>query len=338
VLYGDMIAQIDPLYIKLRPWKAFTRLMSHLFFQGRPLTTKGQWLNYPLSAMLKGITHMPQTQQVEKPIFIIGTGRSGTTILGKVLSLHRDVGFLNEPKLLWHIAYPKEDLIGSYTQGPASYRLNSKQATKKVHQRIHRLYGFYLLITGAKRILDKYPEMIFRISFIRKIFPDGKFILLVRNGWDTISSIASWSKHNKVTRHAESCDWWGVNNRKWRLLAEQVVESIPILSSLSDEVNTLSRQEDMAAVEWTATMYQGLQLMEEMPEQIHLIRYENMIHSPQRTLSKITDFCELQPDTVPLVYGSKALTPRSSNDPTMDLHPAIQEAFEEMMTALGYTT
>ena len=36
-----MIAQINPNYIKTRPMKALTRLMSYALFEGRPVTTKG---------------------------------------------------------------------------------------------------------------------------------------------------------------------------------------------------------------------------------------------------------------------------------------------------------
>ena len=36
-----MIAQIDPLYIKTRPTKVLTRLMSYAFFEGAPRNHKG---------------------------------------------------------------------------------------------------------------------------------------------------------------------------------------------------------------------------------------------------------------------------------------------------------
>ena len=107
-----MVAQLDRLYVSTRPTKAYSRLVSYLLFEGRPLTTKGQWIN-PLVAAHFGLEkRLPQFRQVKQPVFILGTGRSGTTILGLILSLHRDVGFLNEPKALWHSVNPADDLIG----------------------------------------------------------------------------------------------------------------------------------------------------------------------------------------------------------------------------------
>ena len=58
------------------------------------------------------------------PIFIVGTGRSGTTILGKILSVHKQVAFLNEPKALWFFANKEDDLIGSYSKSKGRYHFN----------------------------------------------------------------------------------------------------------------------------------------------------------------------------------------------------------------------
>ena len=41
------------------------------------------------------------------PVFIIGCGRSGTTILGETLSSHPKIKYLNERRTLWHRAYPE---------------------------------------------------------------------------------------------------------------------------------------------------------------------------------------------------------------------------------------
>ena len=44
------------------------------------------------------------------PVFIIGCGRSGTTILGNTLSNHPKIKYLNERRDLWHKAYPEFDI------------------------------------------------------------------------------------------------------------------------------------------------------------------------------------------------------------------------------------
>ena len=51
-----MIAQINPNYIKTRPMKALTRLMSYALFEGRPVTTKGRWINPLVLSLLKTVS------------------------------------------------------------------------------------------------------------------------------------------------------------------------------------------------------------------------------------------------------------------------------------------
>src|SRR5436190_22514624 len=104
-----MIAQLDKYFIKLNPSKIYNRLISYFLFEGRPLTTKGRFIN-PLVFFNLGIGKKVSIgKKVTKPIFILGIGRSGTTILGSLMSIHKDVGFLNEPKALWYSILPETD-------------------------------------------------------------------------------------------------------------------------------------------------------------------------------------------------------------------------------------
>ncbi len=330
-----MIAQLDKTYIRLRPAKALSRLVSYALFEGRPLTTRGRWGNPFVFSLFSLEKKLSQMKAVHKPVFILGTGRSGSTMLGKILSMHKEIGFLNEPKALWHSILPYEDLIGSYTLGHAFYRLGSQDATDSVKKAAHRLYGSYLTVTRSKRIVDKYPEMIFRTSFVRSIFPDAKFIFLVRNGWDTCRSIAWWSKNFGLLDAGTPIDWWGRANRKWNLLVSQVVSSDPVLSNRLDVIERLTLDTDKAAVEWMVTMREGLKLMDQYQGLLHQVRYEDLVAQPEATLSKLLKFCELENDKSMIEYANNTLKAVKAKSP-FELHPALIPIFEETMTSLGY--
>ncbi|MCF6218706.1 MAG: sulfotransferase [Gammaproteobacteria bacterium] len=332
-----MVAQVDARYIKKRPTKLYSRLVSYLLFEGRPLTTRGQWINPLLSASFSLYKRLPQLKTADNPVFILGTGRSGTTILGIVLSMHKDVGFLNEPKALWHAIHPNEDLIGSYSRKSASYYLNASDVDELMKRNAHRLFGAYLTATFSKRVVDKYPELIFRVPFVKSLFPDAKFLFLVRNGWDTCHSIEGWSARLGKQKNGEIHDWWGVNNRKWNLLLEQVVSQHEDLVSYVGDMKQWTNHVDMAAVEWIVTMREGLQLERRYPGHVLRVKYEELCVSAQSELKKIIDFCQLRQDEVFSQYAQQTLhlTPPKSPFP---LAENIQEPFTQTMRQLGYAS
>ena len=333
-----MIAQINPDYIKTRPMKALTRLISYALFEGRPVTTKGRWINPLVFSILRTVsTNNSRYRSVEKPIFILGTGRSGTTILGVVLSMHKEVGYLNEPKAIWHLIHPHEDIIGNYSQSDAAYRLTAEEATDEMRHRAVQMFGAYLTATRSRRLVDKYPELIFRVDFVRALFPDARFIFLVRNGWDTCHSIATWSKRLGVETNGEKHDWWGVNDRKWQLLVEQLVKTDPLFSESADEVKHFERHLDRAAVEWIVTMREGLRLMQTSSDCILLVRFEDLTLEPDKTLTALCNFCELPTDNTFGEYARQTLHPVPARKP-FDVHPKIATVFHDTMGKLGYNT
>lgn len=331
-----MVAQIDGDYVRMRPGKLYSRLVSYGLFEGRPLTTKGRWINPLVFGLFELEKRIPVMRPVKEPVFILGTGRSGTTILGIVLSMHRDVGFLNEPKALWHSAYDAEDLIGSYSRGPARYRLDTSDATTPVIQSMHRLFSAYLLSSGSRRVVDKYPELIFRVPFVRAIFPDAKFLFLVRNGWDTCHSIEHWSERlGEQQRNGEVHDWWGVNNRKWKLLTEQLVPQDEDLAPHAGVIQGFKRHTDMAAVEWILTMREGLRLRARYPECVHAVMYEELVNRPAEALTALRTFCNLGEDATFDEYAQRVLRP-APRKASFELHPCIRHAFDSTMRMLNY--
>lgn len=80
----------------------------------------------------------------------MGSGRSGTTLLGTILSIHRQIGFLNEPKALWHSVFGQEDIVGSYFRGPSKVRLEEKDVTFHVQLAAQRIFGAYLSMVERK--------------------------------------------------------------------------------------------------------------------------------------------------------------------------------------------
>ena len=331
-----MIAQLSKEYISTRPSKLISRLISYFFFEGRPATTKGRWINPFLFFVFKIISIFPQAKKIKSPIFIIGTGRSGSTLLGMLLSMHKKIGFLNEPKAMWHFAFNNEDVIGSYSTVEAKYKLDASNVNDKGVHLIKKLYGFYLASVFSSRIVDKYPELIFRIEFVKEIFPDAKFLFLQRNGFNTCISTEEWIRKHRVVNNNQTEDWWGVNNRKWKLLLEQIVPSSKLLSPHLEKIKVLQSQVDMAAIEWIAAMEEGIYFQKKYPESILPVKYETIIEDPEKGLSEILTFCNLDFDNAPKNYAKKILKKRKQNETDVVVKPFLKECIHNLMSELGY--
>jgi hypothetical protein len=331
-----MVAQVDRGYVKARPSKLWTRMVSYLLFEGRPLTTRGRWINPVLFGMYRLVCALPQARKVNAPIFIIGTGRSGTTALGVVLSMHREIGFLNEPKALWHKFHGKEDLVGSYASTVGSYRLPVAHVDDVMVRRAARLYGAYLTASGSHRVLDKYPEVVFRVPFVKALFPDARFLFLARNGQDTCRSIGKWSSRFQQVRGSEVHDWWGKNDQKWRALVDQLVPEHDDLCDHFETIAALDNDVDRAVVEWIVSMREGMAVSRDYPDSVLQVKYEELCEDPVAILKHVLQFLELSEDSTFLRYAQSVLK-RSGDSSPISIHPVLDDPFNQTMRRLGYT-
>jgi len=334
-----MVAQIDAAYLRQRWRRLPARLIAYGAFEGRPLATKGRWINPLVFAGYRLFCAAPQLKRIEAPIFIVGVGRSGTTVMGVVLSAHPDVGFLNEPKAAWHAAHGGEDIIGSYASGPARVSLAAADATPEAGRRLARIYGGYLRLAGARRIVDKYPELVFRIGFVRALFPDAKFLFLTRRGRDAAASIDAWSERKGLRRRGEVHDWWGRDDRKWRLMAAEAPVLDAGFADRAAQLLALTDHRARAAVEWTLAMRAGMAAEAEHPGAVMRVPYERLCAEPRRTLDEICAFCGL-PASEPMTgYAQTVLRPPGAGPAAQsapELPDWIAAPFLATERALGY--
>lgn len=332
-----MIAQIDREYLTYGLGRTVRRIASYGLYEGRPLTTKGRFINPFVFAWLKTLAAIPGTPKVNRPIFITGLGRSGTTILGILLSLHRNVGYLNEPKALWHVIDPRQDINGNYSSTGAQFRLGADDVHPDMMLRAHRLFGRYLASTGAYRVVDKYPELIFRVPYVRKIFPDAKFVFITRNGQDAVPSVVKWSERLGVKSGSHTDDWWGRDDMKWHYLRQQLILADPAYETVWPMATADLDHANRAALEWIVTMREGLAQERRFPESVIRISYEALLDDPAGELAKLQHLCDLVPDPAVTEYATKRLYENPAKG-SLVLHPTINALFQETMGQLGYAS
>jgi len=332
---SELIAQLDRKFLTARPWKLWPRLVAYTLFEGRPLTTRGRWINPIVFAGYRLYSLLPQRAREIAPIFILGVGRSGTTVLGSILSLHKDVGYLNEPKALWQAALGDDDLIGSYSRRSGRYRMDRTDVTYAKRHRLKAFYSVFLRLSGSRRIVDKYPELLFRTDLLYEVFPRAKLILLVRHGAETCQSVKSWSEMNGLGDGENSVDWWGKDDRKWKLLVRDIVMPDPAFAEMLPILNDLNDPVDKAALEWIVSMREALRLRDSKSPGTLIVRYEDLVSRPEEIIAGVCDFCGLDQDDTLIAYGKSVLL-QPARRPAPEIHPALIPFFNQTLQELGY--
>lgn len=332
-----MVAQVDLSYFRSHPKRIWPRICAYLFFEGRPLTTRGRFINPLVFLFFNVLMKLPGARRVNSPAFIVGMGRSGTTALGVALSTQKKISFLNEAKAVWAFAISEEDLIGSYNLQPARYRFAAGDVTDSASAKLRAVYSAFLKLTSGSVLLEKYPELLFRLDYILEIFPDAKFLFLSRNGEDVCASVQSWSALHGESSARYRADWWGINGRKWRYVVDQLVVEHEDLAPYRDELESLEDQAAMAAVEWIISMREGLKVVAAGHESVLHIAYEVLCETPEVCLDQISSFLGWTPSQTEAASFCERFEVNKKNTPIM-LPEWLREPFESTQAMLDAAT
>ncbi len=120
---------------------------------------------------------------LEAPIFVIGAPRSGTTILSRLLSAHPDLALIGEPRFTWKFGNERKSDL-----------LKGEHARPEVIRHIRRTFAEMARSQSRQRILEKTPSNALRMEFVDRVFPDARYVHVIRNGIDSTVSIRRFWK------------------------------------------------------------------------------------------------------------------------------------------------
>jgi hypothetical protein len=122
-------------------------------------------------------------------VFIVGSPRSGTTLLGELLDRHPQVSQWYEPYFVWdHL----------FRDAPHDERTVA-DVTIDVRRQIFKDFNRFRQKRRCSALVDKSPRNSLKIPFILEIFPQAKFIHLLRDGRDaTLSIHKEWLRRRRI--------------------------------------------------------------------------------------------------------------------------------------------
>jgi hypothetical protein len=275
-----------------------------------------------------------RTPDSPSPVFILGTSRSGTTLLRFIIDSHPEFACPPETGLPLACAqlarvWKTTELAGSGDRWtPDDPLILSAGAATAIRQATDQAMAGYLRARGKTRWCDKSLEAFQMVDVIAQVYPDAKFLVLTRHVMDVIAS------------GVEACPW-GLS----RFGYDPYVAAYP-----GNSVAAIGAY-------WLACVQASVGFSDKHPERCHLLRYEDLVTAPEEVMARVFGFLGAQ--QVPGIAEACFRTPHDQDGPgdekiwfTEGVHdasvgrgvsvpvvaipPPMREAINGLLDQLGY--
>ncbi len=279
--------------------------------------------------------------EISKPIIVLGTGRCGSTVFHHVLSAHPGVMWISNlcqrypTKPAWNrravtaLGSPLvRRLLGSrilpseayrfwdryaYGFGTACRDLLREDVTPRMKAQVRAAIA-PMLTPERSRLLVKIAGWS-RIGFLDEIFPDAKFVHIVRDGRGVTSSLL----HVDFWQGWKGPQGWntGMLSPEDEALWERYDRSFVALSALQWKIRTRAIEAARQRLD---------------PARFREIKYETFCERPLETCQEVLDFAEL-PRSAAFEEHVRRARVKDSNRWRDDLTAAQQAIVEDLLRA-----
>jgi Sulfotransferase family/Aspartyl/Asparaginyl beta-hydroxylase len=305
------------------------RVAAHQVLEARVL----RHLLYPAPA---GVAAAPTGRRagsaaatIPSPVFIVAAPRSGSTLLYETLAAHGAVATLGG-EAHWLIEGVPELRPGA--AGVDSNRLTADAATAAIAESIRATVRERLQdaegqpASGTAAIfLEKTPKNSLRIPFLKRVFPDARFVFLWREPRGNVASIIEAWRSGRWVTYPELAGWDGpwslLLPPQWRLMRGRPLEEIAAWQWDSANRIVLDDLSALPRGDWTA------------------VRYDELVTAPSATVTRLCAFLGIDVDAAltrrlaePLPHSRYTLAP-----PAADKWRAHEAALMRVLPAIEST-
>lgn len=230
-------------------------------------------------------------------IILIGAARSGTKLLRDLVAQHSLIDCVPyDINFIWRYGnerVPHDELH------PDSIDQKNKRRIHKAISRYHK---------GSPFLIEKTVSNCLRIPFVDAIYPDAKFIFLIRDGRDVVeSSLRQWlapTDWKYVIKKSFTYPIWDAPSYAFsyasNIMKKQFSRKATNLNTWGpryDGINEDVRSKEVieiCAIQWVKSIVKSLESLDHVESQrVITVRYESLVTSPDKELLRIFDFLDL---------------------------------------------
>lgn len=224
--------------------------------------------------------------RIDRPIFIVSSPRSGSTLLFETLAQAPALFTIGGES---HRAIESIPAFSVPGRGWSSNRLVAEDAAPEASELLAQ--SFYGALRdrdgrppqGAARMLEKTPKNALRVPFFNAVWPDAEFVFLYRDARPTIASMIEAWRSGGFRTYPRLPGWTGP---PWSLLLVpgwQRLNGLPL--------------HEIAARQWATTLDLLLDDLAALPHsKVRTIRYDRFLAAPQQEMKGLASSLDLQWD------------------------------------------
>jgi glycosyltransferase involved in cell wall biosynthesis len=275
-----------------------------------------------------------------RPVFVIGSPRSGTSVLAWALNEHSALRALPESDFLYYL-FQQNDTLRRVYELTTSRQQHTFLTAEKVRweEFVAAIgYGVNVLFSSraaGKRWVDQTPLYTLMGDLLVWMFPDSQFVHILRDGRSVVASMLHFGE--RMAADPEALEY---------------VEKKMIFAGAAGPLPWTSDPR-IAAQTWSRFVGTALDLASAYPGRVILVKNEDALRKPQEELARVLAFLGLSnEESVASFFATRRINssfvPDGSPPPLPDANPwdtwpsewraAFTEEAGAMMARTGYWT
>ncbi len=280
------------------------------------------------------------------PIIIIGAARSGTKILRAALDTHsglRAIPYdINYVWLTGHQRRMDDELL------PRDLARNSREF-------IREYVAGFVPPPGRRQIVEKTVSNTLRVEFVRDVFPEARFVEIIRDGRDVAASARDqWLARPGAQSLVSKLRTFPVR-QAWRYGLDYVTARVvhqmsgqrqaPIWGPRFMGINEALRERELievCAMQWARCVERSREGLTSLPADVSIsVSYETLVNEPVDTIKRILDFLGLSWEATVEGFCRKNIVPANIGKWKDKLTPEEQsmvlEVCGDVLVGAGYS-